>query len=202
MKKRQFFQTLSLLILCFSFCCTVLFGAKQSRMWGIISCREMTFMERREKKEKTAKEKKPSPKGGLVVSDSGNRVFRFEGLETECVGRKALELPRRVSVCVCVRPSAGSCCGRARLGRLRCSAPGKRQAAKVPWQGPGMGPQEQKSLFVLTLPAETGLPPLLHARIGSAPLCCAYRVIRRLRLAAKPQIRARVMKRDSSLETY
>ncbi|KAK9964050.1 hypothetical protein ABG768_005255, partial [Culter alburnus] len=55
-----------------------LFGAKQSRMWGIISCREMTFMERR-KKEKVAKEKKPSPKGGLVVSDSGNRVFRFEG---------------------------------------------------------------------------------------------------------------------------
>lgn len=91
MKKRQFFQTLSLLILCCSFCCAVLFGAKQSRMWGIISCREMTFMERRKKKkkrEKAAKEKKPSPKGGLVVSDSGNRVFRFEGLETECVGRK------------------------------------------------------------------------------------------------------------------
>lgn len=54
------------------------------------------------KKEKMAKEKKPSPKGGLVVSDSGNRVFRFAGLETECVGRKALELPRRMCMCVCV----------------------------------------------------------------------------------------------------
>lgn len=134
-----------------------------------------------------------------MVSDSGNRVFRFEGLETECVGRKALELPRRV--CVCVRPSAGSCCGRARLGRLRCSAPGKHQAAKVPWQGPGMGPQEQKSLFVLTLPAETGLPPLLRTRIGSAPLCCAYHAIQRLAVSSEAtnqsqSLETRVFSRD------
>ncbi|ROI15167.1 hypothetical protein DPX16_8966 [Anabarilius grahami] len=35
-----------------------LFGAKQSRMWGIISCREMTFMERR-KKRKWRRKKSP-----------------------------------------------------------------------------------------------------------------------------------------------
>lgn len=63
MKKRQFFQTLSLLILCFSFCCTVLFGAKQSRMWGIISCREMTFMEK--KKRESGEGKKALAKGRL-----------------------------------------------------------------------------------------------------------------------------------------
>jgi len=33
-----------------------------------------------------------------VVSDSGNRVFRFEGLETECVGRKHWSFH---GVCVC-----------------------------------------------------------------------------------------------------
>jgi len=67
MKKRQFVQTLSLLILCCSFCCTVLFGAKQSRMWGIISCREMTFMERRKKKREreSGEGKKALAKGRL-----------------------------------------------------------------------------------------------------------------------------------------
>ncbi|KAK9964051.1 hypothetical protein ABG768_005256, partial [Culter alburnus] len=64
----------------------------------------------------------------------------------------------------------------ARLGRLRCSAPGKHQAAKVPWQGPGMGPQEQKSLFVLTLPAETrpASSPPRSDRVCSVLLCLKH----------------------------